>query len=240
MGPRDQEGLFCFVLNADQLCVHIYMWSNQSQGRLRKVKQGESASKCRSLLGAKLKTVKHHIMYDSTQMSAACEESTFKVRKGCVSLGAAPDEEKPKVRGSRKNLTEVLQKEVVLHAKKAISREKEVQPSTRESRKSEKAEKSLRGAEERGGENGDRGGREKTKYLDGAGDVCARGSVATVYARQAGRLLKRRRRSKVERGPSRSLGLTLSNYAHLSSRVLYLLILYRDIPERPSGPCGRR
>eukprot|EP00965_Chrysotila_dentata_P207209 6183987-Pleurochrysis_carterae.AAC.2 len=33
----------------------------------------------------------------------------------------------------------------------------------------------------------------KTEELDGAGGVGARGSVATVYARQAGRLLKRRR-----------------------------------------------
>eukprot|EP00965_Chrysotila_dentata_P053610 1778583-Pleurochrysis_carterae.AAC.1 len=31
---------------------------------------------------------------------------------------------------------------------------------------------------------------EKTVLLDGAGDVCARGSVATVHARQAGQLLK--------------------------------------------------
>eukprot|EP00965_Chrysotila_dentata_P069465 2294947-Pleurochrysis_carterae.AAC.7 len=38
-----------------------------------------------------------------------------------------------------------------------------------------------------------RGWEEKTKELYGAGGVCSRGPVATVYARRAGRLMKRPR-----------------------------------------------
>eukprot|EP00965_Chrysotila_dentata_P222953 6193291-Pleurochrysis_carterae.AAC.2 len=42
----------------------------------------------RRLFGSQTKSVKHHIKYHSTQKSAACEESTLKVREGYVSHGA--------------------------------------------------------------------------------------------------------------------------------------------------------
>eukprot|EP00965_Chrysotila_dentata_P063813 2114645-Pleurochrysis_carterae.AAC.1 len=63
--------------------------------------------------------------------------------------------------------------------------------STRKSRKSERLKNLVEASRKEVVENGDGGRREKTEERDGTGGVCARASVATVYARWAGRLLKR-------------------------------------------------
>eukprot|EP00965_Chrysotila_dentata_P239150 6202922-Pleurochrysis_carterae.AAC.1 len=104
-------------------------------------------------------------MYYLIQTLAACEESTLKVKERCVSL--------------------VCQERVLARARLS---DKVGRSPQEEKPRSQRGQNNLAEGYA-GGEKRGRGGRKKTEELDGAGGVCARGPVARVNARRAGRLL---------------------------------------------------